>query len=130
LGAGWVFMKRNDLPHLRPLLSAVPPAHESAAPRAHSSKPPEHAPSASAREEPSASPSASAPVKPVQTAHAAQDDTPPPVVPTTKAVPTSTETVAPPSAVAPDAGWVKPAWAIPDDEPRRVHSDDAHDVGK
>ncbi len=72
LGAGWVFMKRNDLPHLRPLPSAVPPAHESALPRAHSGKPPEHAPSA--HEEPSASPSASAPAKPAATAHAAPED--------------------------------------------------------
>jgi len=131
LGAGWVFMKRNDLPHLRPLPSAVPPAHESAAPRAHSSKPPEHAPSAheDAHEEPSASPSASAPVKPAITAHAVQEETPPPVVPTSKPAPVLSASAAA-TAATPDAGWVKPAWAIPDDEPRRVHPEDAHDAGK
>src|SRR6478735_7017692 len=94
IGAGWVYMKRNELPHLRPLPSAVPPARESesATPRVHG-KAPEHA--ASAHEEP----------------------------------PPREEPPAPASA-APNAGWVKPAWAIPDDEPRRVHTDDAQDGGK
>lgn len=130
LGAGWVFMKRNDLPRFRPLPSAVPPAHESAAaPRAHSSKAPEHAPSA--HEEPSATPSATAstPTKPVPTAHAIPDEAPAPALPTSKPAPAASASAAPPSA-APDAGWVKPAWAIPDDEPRRVHTDDAHDADK
>lgn len=131
LGAGWVFMKRNELPHLRPLPSAVPPAHESAAPRAHSSKAPEHAPAtreeSSVREEPPAAPSASA--KPSSTVHAVQVDTPPPAVPINKPAVAPSAAVAAPSA-APDGGWVKPAWAIPDDEPRRVHSDDARDAGK
>jgi len=123
LGAGWVFMKRNDLPHLRPLPQAVPPAHETALPRTHS-KPPEHAPSA--HEEPP--PAVSAPPKPTPPAHAAADDvTPAPVVPASKPAPSAS--AAAPSA-APDAGWVKPAWAIPDDEPRRVHTDDARDAGR
>jgi serine/threonine-protein kinase len=125
LGAGWVFMKRNDLPHLRPLPSAVPPAQqaESAAPRVHT-KVPEHA--ASAHEEPSAT--ASAPAKPPPPVHAAAEEAPPaPVLPASKPAPSAS--AAPPSAT-PDAGWVKPAWAIPDDEPRRVHTDDARDAGK
>ncbi|MEI9941581.1 MAG: serine/threonine-protein kinase [Pseudomonadota bacterium] len=123
VGAGWLFMKRNDLSHLRPLPSAVPPAHESAAPRAHS-KAPEHA--ASAHEEPSAA--VSVPAKPTPVAHPpAEEVAPPPVVPVSK--PSPTVSAAAPSA-APDAGWVKPAWAIPDDEPRRVHVDDARDAGK
>jgi len=129
LGAGWVFMKRNDLPRLRPLPSAVPPAHESAAPRAHSSKPPEHAPSA--HEEagaPSASASASA--KPAPVVHTVAEEAPPAVVPATKPTPAAPSAAAPPASAAPDAGWVKPAWAIPDEEPRRVNTDDARDGGQ
>ena len=121
LAAGWVFMKRD--PGLRPLPSAVPPAHDSAAPRAHA-KPPEHA--ASTHEEPSAA--VSVPVKAAPSAHAVADDVAPAAAPVSKPVPAASA-VAPVSA-APDAGWVKPAWAIPDDEPRRVHTDDAHDAGK
>ncbi|HYQ40676.1 MAG TPA: protein kinase [Polyangiaceae bacterium] len=132
LGAGWVFMKRNDLPRLRPLPAAVPPARDSAAPRAHSSKPPEHAPSA--HEEPSASASttasAAASAKPAPTVHATQGDAPLPVVPTSKPAASPSASVAPPPSTTADAGWVKPAWAIPDEEPRRVHTDDAHDAGK
>ncbi|HET7538640.1 MAG TPA: protein kinase [Polyangiaceae bacterium] len=131
LGAGWVFMKRNELPRLRPLPSAVPPAHESAAPRAHSSKPPEHAPSA--HEEPA--PPVSASAKPAPAARVVPDEPPappaPPPQPATK--PTSAPSAASAastSSAAPDAGWVKPAWAIPDEEPRRVHTDDANDAGK
>ncbi len=122
LAAGWVFMKRSDLPHLRPLPSAVPPAHDSAAPRTHN-KAPEHA--ASVHEEPP--PAVSAPTKPVPAAHAAAEDVAPVPAPVSKPVPPAS--AAAPSA-APDAGWVKPAWAIPDDEPRRVHVDDSHDAGK
>ena len=123
LGAGWVFMKRNDLPHLRPLPQAVPPAHESALPRVHS-KAPEHVPSA--HEEPP--PVVSAPIKPAAPAHVVVDEVaPPPVAPASKPPPPASATA--PSA-SPDAGWVKPAWAIPDDEPRRVHTDDARDAGK
>ena len=121
LAAGWVFMKRNELPHLRPLPSAVPPAHESAAPRTHS-KAPEHA--ATAREEPSAA--ASVPLKPSPVVRAAPDEVAPAIVPVSK--PTPPAAASAPSA-APDAGWVKPAWAIPDDEPVRVHVDDARDAG-
>jgi serine/threonine-protein kinase len=122
LAAGWVFMKRSDA-RLRPLPSAVPPAHESAAPRVHV-KAPEHA--ASVREEPSAA--ASSPVKPSPAPHAAVvEDVAPVAVPASK--PLASASAAAPSA-APDAGWVKPAWAIPDDEPRRVPPDDAHDAGK
>ena len=123
LGAGWIFMKRNDLPHLRPLPQAVPPAHESVAPRSHT-KPPEHAASA-VREEPSAT--VSVPVKPAPAPHAAAEEAPPSAVPVSRPVPSAS---APAPAAAPDAGWVKPAWAIPDDEPRRVHVDEAHDAGK
>ena len=115
-------MKRNDLPHLRPLPGAVPPAHESAAPRPHA-KAPEHVVS-SAREEPSAAPSA-AQAKPSLVAHVVPDEPAP--APVSKPAPSAS--VAAPSTAAPDAGWVKPAWAIPDDEPRRVHVDDARDAG-
>ena len=116
LGAGWLFMKRND-PHLRPLPKAVPPAHESAAAHVHA-KPPDVR--ASAREElvPTASASAKPPVggqPKTATAGGA------------KSANAGTEAAA---STAPDAGWVKPAWAIPDDEPRRVHEDDAQDAGK
>ncbi len=121
LGAGWLFMKRNELPHLRPLPQAVPPAHESAAPRVHN-KATEHAPSA--REEPP--PAVSAAVKPAAPVHAVVEEPAPAVAPANKPAP-SAATAAP--SAAPDAGWVKPAWAIPDDEPRRVHVDDAHDAG-
>jgi serine/threonine protein kinase len=122
LGAGWLFMKRNDLPHLRPLPSPVPPAHESAAPRVHS-KTPEHAAS-SVHEEPPAV--ASTRAAPSPAVHAAADDVAPATLPVSKAAPSASVT---PSGAAPDAGWVKPAWAIPDDEPRRVHDDDARDAG-
>jgi len=121
LAAGWVFMKHNERPHLRPLPSAVPPAHESAAPRTHS-KAPEHA--ATAREEPSAA--ASVPLKPSPVVRAAPDEVSQAIVPVSK--PTPAAAASAPSA-APDAGWVKPAWAIPDDEPVRVHVDDARDAG-
>jgi eukaryotic-like serine/threonine-protein kinase len=124
LGAGWLFMKRNDLPHLRPLPKPVPPAHESAAPRVHA-KPPEHA-ATTVREEPSATAS-SVPSKPSPAAHVAQEDVAPAIVPVTKPLPSASASA--PSATA-DAGWVKPAWAIPDDEPPRVPVDDARDAGK
>jgi serine/threonine-protein kinase len=118
LAAGLVFMKRNDS-HLRPLPKAVPPAHEEAeAPKAHL-KAPEHAPSA--REEAVPAPSASA--KPSSAAHIEPEGIQPAPA---KAATAASVT---PAATAPDAGWVKPAWAIPDDEPRRVHSDDRRDAG-
>jgi len=123
LGAGWVFMKRNDLPHLRPLPQAVPPARdEPSAPRPHS-KAPEHAPSA--HEEPA--PAVSTPTKPTPPVHAAVEElAPAPIAPASKPVPSASAA----TTATPDAGWVKPAWAIPDDEPRRVHVDDARDAGK
>jgi serine/threonine protein kinase len=115
LAAGFVFMKHA--PRLRPLPSAVPPAHDVAAPRVRL-KAPEHAvsaheeappvTSASAKAAPSGHPGASASAAPKSATSAAPDT----------------------AAAAPDAGWVKPAWAIPDDEPRRVHTDDARDAGK
>jgi len=120
LAAGLVFMKRNDS-HLRPLPKAVPPAHEEAeAPKTHL-KSPEHA--ASAREE--SVPASSASAKPSSGAHVETDAVQPALVGKPAA-----SASAPPAAAAPDAGWVKPAWAIPDDEPRRVHVDDARDAGK
>jgi len=129
LGAGFLFIKRSDQ-GLRPLPKPVPAAEESSAPRARA-KPPEHAPSA--REE--SVPAATAPAKPnPTTAHEGPSDAVPAVpAPTPKPAPSAS--VAPPNhaanaANAPDAGWVKPAWAIPDDEPRHVHADDAHDAGK
>jgi len=127
LGAGWVFMKRQD-PALRPLPKAVPPAHasESAAPRPHNNKTPEHA--ASVHEEPPPVVSAQATAKPTPAAHVAAEEAAPPVAPATKPVPPPASASAP--SAAPDAGWVKPAWAIPDEEPRRVHVDDARDAGK
>jgi serine/threonine-protein kinase len=118
LAAGFVFMKREHDPKLRPLPSAVPPAHEIAAPHVRA-KPPDHAPSA--REEPAPFTSASA--KAANSGH--------PAVGASAAIKPMVSSAA--SAVsAPDAGWVKPAWAIPDDEPRRVHDDaqPARDAGK
>ncbi len=120
LAAGLVFMKRND-PRLRPLPKAVPPAHDSAEPRPHV-KAPEHA--SSAREESVPAPSPSA--KPGASVHAEPEGAAP-VPASGKAAASASAT---PAAAAPDAGWVKPAWAIPDDEPRRIHVDDARDAGK
>jgi serine/threonine protein kinase len=120
LAAGWVFMKRDDA-HLRPLPKAVPPAHEEAeAPKTHL-KVPEHA--SSAREE--AVPASSASAKPASALRVDSDGVQP-VLPAKPAASASGT----PGATAPDAGWVKPAWAIPDDEPPRVHVDDAHDAGQ
>jgi serine/threonine protein kinase len=121
LGAGWLFMKQNEPPRLRPLPSAVPPAQDSAAPRVHA-KAPEHA--ASAREEPAAVVSGRA--LPVPAAHAVADEPVPATAPVNKASPSASAAA---SSAAPDAGWVKPAWAIPDDEPRRVNEDDVRDAG-
>ena len=122
LGAGLLFMKRND-PRLRPLPKAVPPAHEEAAPRAHA-KAPEHAPSA--HEE--ATPAVSASAKPLSSAHADAESAASAGSASVKALPSAS--AAPAGNAVPDAGWVKPAWAIPDDEPRRIHTDDARDAGK
>ncbi|MEO6600462.1 MAG: protein kinase [Polyangiaceae bacterium] len=117
LAAGLVFMKRHD-PRLRPLPKAVPPAHSVAdAPRTHT-KTPEHAPSA--REE--FVPLASASAKPALGVHAGSAAVPPALV----AEPAASASETP----AADGGWVKPAWAMPDDEPRRVHADDGRDAGK
>jgi hypothetical protein len=117
LAAGLVFMRRTD-PHLRPLPKAVPPAHEVSAPHVHVK--PEHS-SATAHEE--AAPSATASAKPAAaTGHAGASSV-------TAVKPASSATGAAPVA-APDAGWVKPAWAIPDDEPHRAHDDDSRDAGK
>ncbi|HEY5375090.1 MAG TPA: protein kinase [Polyangiaceae bacterium] len=116
LAAGLVFMRRTD-PHLRPLPKAVPPAHEASAPHVHVK--PEHS-SVTAHEE--AAPSATASAKPVASGRAGASS-----MPAAKPGSSAAE-VAP--VTAPDAGWVKPAWAIPDDEPRRVHDDDAPDAGK
>ena len=121
LGAGFVFMKRSNDPRLRPLPKAVPPATAAVSDeKPRPSKTPEHA--GSAREEAVLAPSAK-PDAPShdETAHA--DAVAKPVAPASAA----------PSSVvpsnAPDGGWVKPAWAIPDDEPRRVH-EDARDAGR
>jgi serine/threonine protein kinase len=119
LAAGFVFIKKN--PRLRPLPSAEPPAHEAAAPRVRANKTPDHA--QSAHEE---LPVASASVKAAASAHAGS--APVASVPAGAAKPPTSSTAA--AAAAPDAGWVKPAWAIPDDEPRRVRTDDARDAGK
>lgn len=116
LGAGFLFMKRSDV-HLRPLPQAVPPARTADTSRTHV-KAAEH-PSAVHEE---VAPPATASAKPTVSAHAAVSS------PVLAAKPASS--VPPASANAPDAGWVKPAWAIPDDEPRRVHEDDARDAGK
>jgi hypothetical protein len=109
-------MKRTDA-HLRPLPKAVPPAHESTPSHVHV-KASEH--TASGHEE--LVPSATASVKP-----AASGQPKNPNAVSTK--PASSATEAPPVATA-DGGWVKPAWAIPDDEPRRVREDEARDAGK
>jgi eukaryotic-like serine/threonine-protein kinase len=116
LAAGFVFIKKN--PRLRPLPSAEPPAHEVAAPRVRPSKAPDHA--QSAHEEPPPVLSASAKALPSGRPGAV------PVAPAS-GKPGASST---PPTLAPDAGWVKPAWAIPDDEPRRVPTDDARDAGK
>ena len=122
LAAGWVFMKHND-PHLRPLPKAVPPAHEAEeAPRTHV-KAPEHA--SSAREEAVPAPPVSG--KPSSPSRVESEGAAPAPTPKPAAIPSPAPT---PAAAAPDAGWVKPAWAIPDDEPRRIHEGDARDAGK
>jgi serine/threonine-protein kinase len=121
LGAGFVFMKRQHDPRLRPLPSAAPPpTRDDAAPSRGrpEKKAPEHA--GSAREESSA-PATSASAKSVASGHP---------VASASAAPKSNASTAPSAASGPDAGWVKPAWAMPDDEPHRVHSDDARDAGK
>ena len=118
LAAGFVFMKRERDPKFRPLPSAVPPAHEAATPRVRP-KGPEHA--QSAHEEPPPLTSASA-----KAAVSGRSSVGPPTgatKPGPSAAPSAT-------AAAPDGGWVKPAWAIPDDEPRRIRTDDARDAGK
>ncbi|MEO7037625.1 MAG: serine/threonine-protein kinase [Polyangiaceae bacterium] len=116
LGAGLLFMKRND-PHLRPLPKAAPPAHEVASAHVHT-KATEH--SASAHEE--LAPTATASAKPTASGQPKLQ-----IGASAKAAPSASDT-APTTAV--DGGWVKPAWAIPDEEPRRVHDDDARDAGK
>ncbi|MEP7048820.1 MAG: protein kinase [Pseudomonadota bacterium] len=116
LGAGFLFMKRSDS-NLRPLPKAVPPAHESASAHVHV-KAPEH--SASGHEE--LAPPATASGKPAASGQPKNAN-----AASTKPVSAATDT--PPVATA-DAGWVKPAWAIPDDEPRRVHEEEARDAGK
>ena len=122
LAAGLVFMRRGDQ-RLRPLPQAVPPAHSDSAEPHAKPKAPEHA--SSAREDAVPAPSSS--VKSSSTVHA---DTDGPALPTPSGKPASSASAAAPAAAAPDAGWVKPAWAIPDDEPRRIHTDDARDAGK
>jgi serine/threonine-protein kinase len=117
LAAGFVFMKREHDPKFRPLPSAVPPAHEVAAPHARP-KTPDHA--QSAREEPSPPTSASA--KAAASSHLAPASS--------AAIKPIASASAGPAVAAPDAGWVKPAWAIPDEEPRRIHTDDVRDAGK
>jgi serine/threonine-protein kinase len=127
LAAGLVFMKRGD-PRLRPLPQAVPPAHESAAPRPHP-KAPEHAPTAhEEREEHEPVVPAPTPAEPIKPSTSLRTEEPA-VLPTPASKPAPSASVAP-AASAPDAGWVKPAWAIPDDEPVRVHDDSARDAGK
>jgi len=120
-----MFMKRNDS-SLRSLPKAVPPAHEAEeAPRTHP-KLSEHAPSA--REE--AVLAVSAPVKPSVVSSHADSEVVQPVAPPSKPTPSASPAPSTTGAAAPDAGWVKPAWAIPDEEPRRVRDSDARDAGK
>jgi serine/threonine-protein kinase len=116
LGAGFLFMKRTDA-HLRPLPKAVPPAHESTPSHVHV-KASEH--TASGHEE--LAPSATASAKPAASG-------PPKNTSAAGTKPVNSAPEAPPVATA-DGGWVKPAWAIPDDEPRRVPENDARDAGK
>jgi serine/threonine-protein kinase len=116
LTAGFVFMKRERDPNFRPLPSAVPPAHEVMLPHARP-KTPDHA--QSAREEPPPATSASA--KAAASSHLG-------AAPSAATRPIASASAAP--ATAPDAGWVKPAWAIPDEEPRRIQTDDLRDAGK
>ncbi len=112
LGVGLLFMKRTDV-HLRPLPKAVPPApaFDTTLPRPKSS---EHV--TALHDDLPASAAASA--RPATSAR--------PFAPVTSK-PASSAAEAP---AAPDAGWVKPAWAIPDDEPHRARDDDARDAGK
>ena len=123
LAAGLLFMKRNP-PLLRPLPKAVPPAHQEAAPRVHA-KAPEHVPAA--HEE--GTPALSASAKPLSSAHADAGTSSAvaagPAV--AKAAPSAS---ANPSNAAPDAGWVKPAWAMPDDEPGLIRNEEPRDAGK
>ena len=120
LAAGFIFMRREHDPTLRPLPSAVPPAaHEAAEPHARPKASASDHPQPSAREEAVPVPSASA--RSGAGGHAAASAS----AAKTEAAPSSA-----PASNAPDAGWVKPAWAIPDDEVHRAHSDDARDGGK
>ncbi|MEO8905459.1 MAG: protein kinase [Polyangiaceae bacterium] len=116
LGAGLLFMKRND-PHLRPLPKAAPPAHEVASVHVHT-KAPEH--SASGHEE--LAPTATASAKPTASGQTKLQNGA-----SVKPAPSAADTA---PTTAADGGWVKPAWAIPDEEPHRVHDDDVRDAGK
>ncbi|HEY4107068.1 MAG TPA: protein kinase [Polyangiaceae bacterium] len=121
LGAGFVFMKRQHDPRLRPLPSAAPPPVRGDAAPSHGrsdKRAPDHA--ASAHDE-SAAPATSASAKSAAGSHSGA---------IASAAPKSSASATPTNASAPDAGWVKPAWAIPDDEPHRAHADDARDGGK
>jgi len=116
IAAGLLFIKRAD-PRLRPLPQAAPPARETSLPRAHPKALPERAPSA--REESAPAPSGAKP--------SVREATPGSTgLPSGKLAPAAATA----GANAPDAGWVKPAWAIPDEEPRRVHELDARDAGR
>jgi len=116
IAAGLLFIKRAD-PRLRPLPQAAPPAREASLPRAHPKTVPERAPSA--REESVPAPSGAKPSVREATPGSAG-------LPSGKLAPAAATA----GANAPDAGWVKPAWAIPDEEPRRVHELDARDAGR
>lgn len=121
LAAGFIFMRREHDPKFRPLPSAVPPAsHEAAEPHARPKASTSDRPQVSSREEAVPGPSASA--KSAASGH--------PAASASAAPKTNASASAGSPANAPDAGWVKPAWAIPDDEVHRAHSDDARDGGK
>ncbi len=114
LGVGLLFVMHHEV-RLRPLPKAVPPARDVERTPVRA-KLPEHVSGAhddlpgtlAASAKPAAGPRLVAPATP-------------------KALAATPEA---PSAAAPDAGWVKPAWAIPDDEPHRAHDEDARDAGK
>jgi serine/threonine-protein kinase len=109
-----VLMMKSHGASQRPLPSAAPPAHAPSAPLATArperspARPSDAAGSAAAAAERSAAPGvlhpplSGAPEPKASAAHSA----------------------AAPSAPAVDGGWVKPAWAIPDEEPKRVDERD------
>ncbi|HEY4159078.1 MAG TPA: serine/threonine-protein kinase, partial [Polyangiaceae bacterium] len=111
-----VLMMRPHGSALRPLPSAAPPARPASAPLVAT-----HAPERSAsRAEASGSATPSASERAPATPGAPHGNAA--LVPDTKAAGAHSAGVS--SVPLPDGGWVKPAWAIPDEDPKRVDDRD------